>query len=255
MEETLTPYCLFDLHNAENSFDRKRLMKSKMFFVSLNSRKKWDIIVHKKERLIQLKQTNCRVRIGFSGLNLLGSIGDAFYDPSRFNLFLEIIAEYKKQNFEKDLEQLGLNEKDLSSLNSPVEFQKLYSNFRNFVMSCEGWNLLKHCVSLPEKFSEVSPILSQFLFKFIQDKVEYKKLHDFPIRRIPITRSIVNSKIRKILIASDGLIGENLINGHTSQAKMEEILNLTDSTEIFQKLTTFPSANPSDDQSAILIVF
>ncbi|ORX76322.1 hypothetical protein BCR32DRAFT_271358 [Anaeromyces robustus] len=164
------PKMLFQEHNIENTSLHQHLIESNIFLVvsqPQNHKSLSKIIteVEEKQKILDKFDTNSsprkhhknqrsnksknkkndlkpeNVRIGFSALNVWGTLGDSIYEPDIFNTFIEEIENFKLLRRDR-LNQLTLKLKSNSMINSA--FYQLSKNSQNSQNSNENNNSLKN---------------------------------------------------------------------------------------------------------------
>ena len=56
-----------------------------------------DALIEKEDQRVSSNIYPDDIRLGFSKLNVLGSIGDSIYDPKIFNVLIDEIEHYRKE--------------------------------------------------------------------------------------------------------------------------------------------------------------
>ncbi|ORX41641.1 protein serine/threonine phosphatase 2C [Piromyces finnis] len=212
-----------------------------------------DALIEKEDLRVKTKIYPDDIRVGFSKLNVLGSIGDSIYDPKIFNVLIDEIEHYRKERvkaydnlikvltskkpvghtisdpkrFKFEFEKTGMTIEELRTI-SPVTYT--YESIRSFIIKQERWQkLLKNHIRLPESF-DTSSILCSALMNFHP----HHKLRAPGLKRQPDVISVLNCDLKLFILASDGVIkyystfknkyNDIIIKNHENLKNMARIL-------------------------------
>jgi len=218
-----------------------------------------DALIEKEDLRVKSKIYPDDIRVGFSKLNVLGSIGDSIYDPKIFNALIDEIESYRKERvkaydalmksllskknttttttsntkpaeprkFKFEFEKSNMTVEELRTI-SPITYT--YESIRSFIVKQERWQkLLKKHIKLPESF-DTSSLLCSALMNFRPQH----KLKASGLKRQPDVVAVLNCDLKLFVLASDGVIkfysifknkyNDIIIKNHDNLKNMARIL-------------------------------
>ncbi|OUM69870.1 hypothetical protein PIROE2DRAFT_2056, partial [Piromyces sp. E2] len=213
-----------------------------------------DALIEKEDLRVKSKIYPDDIRVGFSKLNVLGSIGDSIYDPKIFNALIDEVEHYRKERvraydtlmktlssknpsnnttivdtkkFKFEFERQNMTVEELKII-SPITYT--YDSIRSFIVKQERWQkLLKKHIKLPESF-DTSSLLCSALMNFRPQH----KLKASGLKRQPDVVAILNCDLKLFVLASDGVIkyysifknkyNDIIIKNHNNLKNMARIL-------------------------------
>jgi len=212
-----------------------------------------DALIEKEDLREKSKIYPDDIRVGFSKLNVLGSIGDSIYDPKIFNVLIDEIENYRKERVKVyDALMKSLSSKKNTSTTSTeprkfkFEFEKsnmtveelktispntyTYESIRSYIIKQERWQkLLKRHIKLPESY-DTSSLLCSALMNFRPQH----KLKASGLKRQPDVLAVLNCDLKFFVLASDGVIkfynifknkyNDIIIKNHNNLKNMSRIL-------------------------------
>jgi len=212
-----------------------------------------DALIEKEDLRVKSKIYPDDIRVGFSKLNVLGSIGDSIYDPKIFNALIDEIEHYRKERvktydslmkslvskkpiannladvrkFKFEFEKPNMTVEELKTI-SPTTYT--YESIRSFIVKQDRWQkLLKKHIRLPESF-DTSSLLCSALMNFRPQH----KLKASGLKRQPDVLAVLNCDLKLFVLASDGVIkyysifknkyNDIIIKNHNNLKNMARIL-------------------------------
>jgi len=212
-----------------------------------------DALIEKEDLRVKSKIYPDDIRVGFSKLNVLGSIGDSIYDPKIFNALIDEVEHYRKERvktydnlmksltskkptnntitdprkFKFEFERTNITVEELKAI-SPITYT--YDSIRSFIVKQERWQkLLKKHIKLPESF-DTSSLLCSAVMNFRPQH----KLKASGLKRQPDVIAVLNCDLKLFVLASDGVIkyysifknkyNDIIIKNHNNLKNMARIL-------------------------------
>jgi len=185
-----------------------------------------DALIEKEDLRVKSKIYPDDIRVGFSKLNVLGSIGDSIYDPKVFNALIDEVEHYRKERqktydtlmkslltrkpippnvlqdprkFKFEFEKNDMTVEELKTI-SPITYT--YDSIRSFIVKQDRWNkFLKKHIRLPESF-DTSSLLCSAVMNFRPQH----KLKASGLKRQPDVLAVLNCDLKLFVLASDGVI-------------------------------------------------
>lgn len=184
-----------------------------------------DALIEKEDQRVSSNIYPDDIRLGFSKLNVLGSIGDSIYDPKIFNVLIDEIEHYRKERaraydtlmknllsnksvddalidsrrFRFEFERSNITLEELKEI-SPINYT--YDNIRSYIVKQDRWDkLLKKHIRLPESFDASSLLCSALMNFHPQHKLKAPGL-----KRQPDIITVLNSDLKLFVLATDGVI-------------------------------------------------
>jgi serine/threonine protein phosphatase PrpC len=212
-----------------------------------------DALIEKEDLRVKSKIYPDDIRVGFSKLNVLGSIGDSIYDPKIFNALIDEVEHYRKERiktydnlmksltskkptsnpntdprkFKFEFEKPNITVEELKAI-SPITYT--YDSIRSYIVKQERWQkLLKKHIKLPESF-DTSSLLCSAVMNFRPQH----KLKASGLKRQPDVVAVLNCDLKLFVLASDGVIkfynifknkyNDIIIKNHSNLKNMARIL-------------------------------